>query len=66
MPAAAHHGDCLEILPEFNAEEFEMALTNPSEVASYSGRWDGTRNAPVTGVQSEFTENHDHQRRARV
>ena len=34
-----YHGDCREILPELQAESFDMVLTDPPYLVSYSGRW---------------------------
>src|SRR5262245_44590779 len=34
-----YHGDCREILPELQPESFEMVLTDPPYLVSYSGRW---------------------------
>jgi len=34
-----YHGDAREILPELETETFDMALTDPPYLVSYSGRW---------------------------
>jgi DNA modification methylase len=36
---ALYHGDCLEILPEFREETFDLVLTDPPYLVSYRGRW---------------------------
>jgi site-specific DNA-methyltransferase (adenine-specific) len=35
-----YHGDCRDVLPEFPAEAFDLALTDPPYLVSYTGRWD--------------------------
>jgi site-specific DNA-methyltransferase (adenine-specific) len=34
-----YHGDCQQILPQLNSESFDLALTDPPYLVSYSGRW---------------------------
>jgi adenine-specific DNA-methyltransferase len=34
-----YHGDCQEILPELDTESFDLVLTDPPYLVSYSGRW---------------------------
>ncbi len=34
-----YHGDAREILPQLEPETFDMALTDPPYLVSYSGRW---------------------------
>jgi site-specific DNA-methyltransferase (adenine-specific) len=34
-----YHGDCREILPELPPDSFDMVLTDPPYLVSYSGRW---------------------------
>ena len=43
-----YHGDCLEILPDLSAETFDMVLTDPPYLVSYSGRW-GSDWTPIEG-----------------
>jgi site-specific DNA-methyltransferase (adenine-specific) len=33
-----YHGDCREILPQLQSETFDMVLTDPPYLVSYSGR----------------------------
>jgi len=33
-----YHGDCREILPELPSEKFDLVLTDPPYLVSYSGR----------------------------
>jgi site-specific DNA-methyltransferase (adenine-specific) len=35
-----YHGDCREVLPELPPEMFDLALTDPPYLVSYTGRWD--------------------------
>jgi site-specific DNA-methyltransferase (adenine-specific) len=37
------HGDSKEILPELAADTFDLVVTDPPYLVSYSGRWDGCR-----------------------
>jgi DNA modification methylase len=34
-----YHGDCRDILPEFQSESFDAVVTDPPYLVSYSGRW---------------------------
>jgi site-specific DNA-methyltransferase (adenine-specific) len=34
-----YHGDCREILPQLEPEAFDLVLTDPPYLVSYSGRW---------------------------
>ena len=34
-----YHGDCREILPGLHSETFDLVLTDPPYLVSYSGRW---------------------------
>ncbi len=34
-----YRGDCREILPQLQTESFDMVLTDPPYLVSYSGRW---------------------------
>jgi DNA modification methylase len=43
-----YHGDCREILPELESETFDLALTDPPYLVSYSGRW-GSDWEPIAG-----------------
>jgi DNA modification methylase len=43
-----YHGDSREILPEFGAETFDLVLTDPPYLVSYSGRW-GSEYEPIEG-----------------
>ena len=40
---AIYHGDCREILQELPPESFDMVLTDPPYLVSYSGRWGSDR-----------------------
>ena len=33
------HGDCLELLAELRSGSFDLAMTGPSYLVSYAGRW---------------------------
>lgn len=35
-----YHGDCRDVLPELQSEAFDLALTDPPYLVSYTGRWD--------------------------
>jgi len=43
-----YHGDSLEILPQLEAETFDLVLTDPPYLVSYSGRW-GSELEPIEG-----------------
>jgi adenine-specific DNA-methyltransferase len=43
-----YHGDCREILPQLAAESFDLVLTDPPYLVSYSGRW-GSDFEPIEG-----------------
>jgi adenine-specific DNA-methyltransferase len=45
---ALYHGDCREILPQFPPETFDLILTDPPYLVSYSGRW-GSDWTPIEG-----------------
>src|SRR5262245_38230541 len=34
-----YHGDCREILPQLASESFDIVITDPPYLVSYSGRW---------------------------
>ena len=36
-----YHGDCRAILSDLPAEQFDMIITDPPYLVSYSGRWGG-------------------------
>ncbi len=40
---AIYHGDCLQIMPTFLAESFDLVLTDPPYLVNYQGRWDAPR-----------------------
>jgi hypothetical protein len=53
-----YHGDCREILPELQSETFDMVLTDPSHIVSYSCRW-GSEWCVIEGdsdIDSEWVE----------
>jgi site-specific DNA-methyltransferase (adenine-specific) len=43
-----YHGDCREILPKLQSESFDLVLTDPPYLVSYSGRW-GSEFEPIAG-----------------
>jgi len=43
-----YHGDSREILPQLEAETFDLVLTDPPYLVSYSGRW-GSEYEPIEG-----------------
>jgi len=43
-----YHGDCRDVLPELPAESFDMVLTDPPYLVSYTGRW-GKHHEPIVG-----------------
>ena len=45
---ALYHGDCREILPQFPPDIFDLVLTDPPYLVSYSGRWGSAWN-PIEG-----------------
>lgn len=43
-----YHGDCRRILPQLEPESFDLVLTDPPYLVSYSGRW-GSNWEPIEG-----------------
>jgi DNA modification methylase len=43
-----YHGDSRKILPELEAESFDIVLTDPPYLVSYTGRW-GSEYEPIKG-----------------
>src|SRR5579862_6278625 len=43
-----YHGDCREILPQLQAEAFDLALTDPPYLVNYTGRY-GSNLEPIEG-----------------
>jgi site-specific DNA-methyltransferase (adenine-specific) len=48
------HDDCLEVLPTFAPESFDLVLTDPPYLVGYEGRWDGDRKRIVGDSESSW------------